>query len=873
MTRTSQAGSAYFACGRWEREELRENRRHEWIQELKTSPQFERLDPYSKAVVTALLKQRGPGSTKKELNRYMAAAGQSINRALGREVATTTGPDLETSGEDAIRAGVNGAVLEILQYRAMDHRRSDIDNAFDSSLKWAYQTPLDQRWTDLPAWLARGEGVYLIAGNEASGKSTMMKYILTNDVTLACLREWAGSEALVMASFFLWRNGTRLEKSEEGLLRSLLYSVLDQQPHLTPSVFPKEFAALYSSASLGGDISSPGLGAWSVGDLRAAFRRLVNQTQMPLKLFFLVDGIDEYQREDGEEGFTRIIEFFMQDIAASASAKAIISSRPLDEFEKLGIEPQLTLHELNRGDIDTYVRKALEDDEAFQAAREANSQQAGSIVDYILETSNGVFLWAVLSVRTVTTKLAEGKTLDEISEELRTLLNPGLTELYQRMWLGITDTIKSRASQALLVMLAEPDIMRSKSESDEGSARLLDLALALGNPKETINLRITPWATAEHQVQARCDQVAKDFTTAWPGFIATNNLPDKKSSWNPAFRIHYCHRSVPEFLRQESQAILLDAKEEGYDFCPHIALLKSVVHQLKILPSPLPANPLKPLWAFATKALLAASLVDATNSAASDAYPALLRELDRTMQHHHVSLQKGSDGRFLETRLQDPQGVVGLDDGGRDARRIADMHWSNFHFDPSCSHERRWNDSFLSLAIQFGLRTYVERELGGGGGRVLKAKKGRPLLDYALRPSPMAPHDLVTPEIVTLLLDAGADPNERFGRRTCWEGALLWQYEVFVEGSGRASVAAAGGTTDDARRVAEARAEICRLLIERGADVKASIVTSRGRKVSARRAVDEAFRAWTTEKTFTELICLFPAVGLGAGSDPLYHTS
>jgi len=72
----------------------------------------------------------------------------------------------------------------------------------------------------------------------------------------------------------------------------------------------------------------------------------------------------------------------------------------------------------------------------------------------------------------------------------------------------------------------------------------------------------------------------------------------------------------------------------------------------------------------------------------------------------------------------------------------------------------------------------------------------------------IAPYHLVKPRLVKALLDHGADPNEKFEKRTCWERALQWQHESY------ASAASAAGTTlDEARKIAEDRVEIFRLLV------------------------------------------------------------
>lgn len=233
---------------------------------------------------------------------------------------------------------------------------------------------MDDRWASFPQWMVNGSGLYLITGKEASGKSTLMKYVSTHARTAECLTEWARPVPLVVAAFYFWRSGTRLEKSEEGLLRSLLHSVLRQQPSLMPTVFPGEWSMFYASASNDRNPLSAGLGAWRVDHLRDAFRRLVRQDRVPLKLFFLIDGIDEYQHEDGNDNFTNIMEFFKNEIVTSANTKALVLSRPLEAFGTLGIQPQLSLHDLNQQDISTYVNKTLNNHDVFRKENERHKQ-------------------------------------------------------------------------------------------------------------------------------------------------------------------------------------------------------------------------------------------------------------------------------------------------------------------------------------------------------------------------------------------------------------------------------------------------------------------------------------------------------------------
>jgi hypothetical protein len=72
-----------------------------------------------------------------------------------------------------------------------------------------------------------------------------MKFIYNHPLTGKYLQEWAGKMDLQTANFFFWNSGGALQKSQEGLLRSLLYDVLGKVPELIPILFPAEWAAQF----------------------------------------------------------------------------------------------------------------------------------------------------------------------------------------------------------------------------------------------------------------------------------------------------------------------------------------------------------------------------------------------------------------------------------------------------------------------------------------------------------------------------------------------------------------------------------------------------------------------------------------------------
>jgi hypothetical protein len=151
----------------------------------------------------------------------------------------------------------------------------------------------------------------------------------------------------------------------------------------------------------------------------------------------------------------------------------------------------------------------------------------------------------------------------------------------------------------------------------------------------------------------------------------------------------------------------------------------------------------------------------------------------------------------------------------------------------------------VSLVIQFGLENYLKKVLGQGS-RQLKSKKGRPLLDYALDPMPYAQYSFITPKIVELLLDHGANPNKTFEKKSSWEKALRWQYDNYAIQKGWRI-----GTLTERVELARIRLEIFKLLVERNAAPSLLIkVSDRKEMIGVREAVTQSFELINSEALF-----------------------
>jgi len=215
-----------------------------------------------------------------------------------------------------------------------------------------------------------------------------MKYLVQDPRFKQALQEWAGDDNLVIATFYFWRSGAPIQRTQTGLLQSLLWQVLKQQPTMGSLLFPEQY--VYGAV-------------WTefptFHQLRRAFSRFTNHITgsavVPIKVAFIVDGLDEFEKDVID--FTGLADIFLTS-SKSPNVKALVSSRPLPAFESSfeGV-PKLHLHELTHTDVTAYVEAEL-----GPRLRSTNSSTHGSnsttdlLLAEIVNAAAGVFLWVKL---------------------------------------------------------------------------------------------------------------------------------------------------------------------------------------------------------------------------------------------------------------------------------------------------------------------------------------------------------------------------------------------------------------------------------------------------------------------------------------------
>ena len=132
-------------------------------------------------------------------------------------------------------------ILLSLVFPEMSHRELEIADAHKNTFSWLLRdmpspdsdeggsVHPSRPWNSFIEWLRKGTGTYWVSGKAGSGKSTLVRYMIQNPQTLLQLSLWSSQDKPILSTFYFWNSGTPLQRSQEGLLRSLLHRVQSGQ--------------------------------------------------------------------------------------------------------------------------------------------------------------------------------------------------------------------------------------------------------------------------------------------------------------------------------------------------------------------------------------------------------------------------------------------------------------------------------------------------------------------------------------------------------------------------------------------------------------------------------------------------------------------
>ena len=467
------------------------------------------------------------------------------------------------------------AVLDTLRFRQMGERFAQVVGSAPKTFDWIFEGSDSnrQRESHFTDWLQSKSGVFWIKGKAGSGKSTLMKYLYNHDKTKMKLQQWSNGKRLILSSFFFWGSGTTLQKSQEGLLRSLLYEILRQCPDVIPAVCSR-----YGLEPQAHDFNS-----WTVLELVEVFNKLQQLQDLATNFVFFIDGLDEYEGE-----YTDLIDV-LQELAEHRSIKVCASSRPYyvfkDAFGQFS-ERQLVLEDFTANDIREYVEFCFKKSTRFQELCRLDTRYSNFIQE-IVDRAQGVFLWVTLVVRSLLKGFTNADDIPDLQERLREL-PPTLEGMFRQMFDRIEPVYREQTAQVFLIALVAPNlpVMALSFLNDAKLAHIIDMPISPSTREEGEDR----YQMMERRLAGRCD-----------GLLETSDALLCVYNQCNYFRasVVFMHRSVRDFLLLKDMQAMLHDRAGPFDaretFCKTIiAMMKS----FQGCPCRYAATPNDDLWGY-----------------------------------------------------------------------------------------------------------------------------------------------------------------------------------------------------------------------------------------------------------------------------------
>lgn len=622
-------------------------------------------------------------------------------------------------------------------------------------------------------WLEHGSGIYWLAGKAGSGKSTLMKLITEHSETQEALGLWAGDTVLVCPTFYFWYGGTQMQRSQLGMLRSLLHELLRTNKALVPVAFPVW-------------TEKDGVEEPDFSEVGAAFRRTLAADKR--KICFFIDGLDEYE---GDSIRTAALAEYLGKLAkSSTNVKLVVSSRPLHELQAhIKAWPHLRLQDLTSGDISTFVEDKLRKNEQMLRLEKREPAATATLMNELVSRASGVFLWVNVVVQSLLYGLEErDKVADLIIRVCQ--LPTELNDLFGVMLARISPRHRAQAFRLLYIMQQLLPEVR-----DAGvHALVLSYAEEYGYTTQRLPKRgKIPSAELEERqqdievvVRSRCLGLLEVSSFNAPvGFIWRHDDAAIFKGLATNHKVDYIHKTVAEYLDGiDIQARVAETSRPTFDV--NVAVLNALVITCR----------------------------HEVYSRFLEIFSHFNRKAEQSTKKAQFTAVSEIDIYFSESHARDETEAFHTQEG---------RHWANYVMEDY----RRpcpWQDTTLAFAIRCGWELYVVEKLKEHGNG-LPAKRGRPLLDYAVRPEPTySPYVYgMNFKIVKNLLEHGADPNVTFNGYSAWSNALYWMFKNGFKGK----------LQNDIVAYALQVVEVMKLLLAYGADKKAFCTSKWGRTSAA----------------------------------------
>lgn len=481
-------------------------------------------------------------------------------------------------------------IVESLYYECITVRHESIPDAHANTFDWILDPDLtsssstNQPNVTLQRWLTNGSGLYWVSGKPGSGKSTLMKFIADHRQTQAALSDWAGEVECTTVAYYFWSAGTRLQKSIEGLLRSLLFDIFTRRPELMKTAVPDRWnAGIRRPSTLHDSESDHSLSIWTVSEMTRALCALASKDNVSQRFCIFVDGLDEYH------GNPLDIIKILESLSQGRNIKLCVSSRPWNIFEdNIGLEPskKLYIHELTASDIYRYTNSRLQEDINWRDGALIDPRYT-KLIHRITDRAQGVFLWVVLVVRSVLEGISDGDSIQMLECRIEAIPQE-LGPFFRRILSSVSTTHHKRMAMYFRVAQHAPHSLSLMHYS------FLDQCIE--NYASALTAPIQPMDN--HDIFFRNRTMMRRLNARCKGLLEAHTIRSETRAYLSQ-RVTFLHRTVRDYFMTDEMQQFLESILDDYPL--NTTMLMSYLAFMKAMPPSGPAL-LEEAYFYAVKA-------------------------------------------------------------------------------------------------------------------------------------------------------------------------------------------------------------------------------------------------------------------------------
>ena len=418
-------------------------------------------------------------------------------------------------------------------FQEVNDRRFDITTASEKTVNWLIQNP------EYISWQASQRALLWIKGKPGSGKSTLIKFAIERE------EQTPEQQSLVLMTFFFNARGVQLQRTQLGLLRSLLYQLVIR----TPALHSRFLEHCQHKSDARGNRKDQL--TWRASELRSLLQVYTYQALRTSAIKIYIDALDECSDPSADD----VASFFIHLLSISATQGRLqicITCRHYPIISSPG-NFRLTVEEQNAEAIKLHVGEALKSLSIIW-----QSEDMKAIKCDILEKASGVFQWVSIALRIATT-LKDGRNPQLIRKRIGELPS-ALDDLYTRILQGVAAQDRYQAISLIRwICFAEEPLSLSA------------MRFAIAFDTDLPDLSLYDWKKSYYYV-GDDEQMRVLITSLSGGLAEVRNKTDK---------VQFIHESVNDYVKSRGFSALDGSQALDILGKSHNRLMKSCINFFK----------------------------------------------------------------------------------------------------------------------------------------------------------------------------------------------------------------------------------------------------------------------------------------------------